>query len=139
MNRDKFSEKLHEINNVSLITLGLSAGYGYTYVLDRIIFSTALNTGFGVQRTNYEIIEGGGHTLYFNPALSLNLKAALRYDQLNFFSGIMATYHNNYALNAKLFNAENYMGKIVLFVGYRFNVKQNGRVILRKLGLVDYN
>ncbi len=83
--------------------------------------------------------DGTGHTLSLNPALNLNFRAALRSDNANFFSGVMGTYVNNYTLNSKLFNTENYMGRLVMFVGYRFNVKQNGRKILRAIGLVDYN
>jgi hypothetical protein len=139
MQADKFTPLLHSINNISLITVGLSGGYGYTYVYKKIILSSAVNAGAGVQKTNYESIDGRGHTLSFNPSLYLNVKSALRYDNNNFFSGIMATYMNNYTLNARLFDTENYMGKMVAFVGYRFNVRQNGRKALRAMGLIDYN
>lgn len=133
-----FDLRLHPLRNISQILVGLSGGYGYTFVYRQFILSNVINGGLGVQRTNYENFDKKGHTLSFNPALHLNVKTAVRYDNENFFIGIMATYLNNYKLNSSMFNTENFMGKIVGFCGYRFNLKQNGRIILRKLKLVDY-
>ena len=135
----EFSPKLYDINRVSLITVGLSGGYGYTYVYRKLIASTSVNIGFGGQKTNYATLDGKGYSLSINPSVHFNAKAAVRYDNLRFFIGLMATYDNNYTLNPSLFNTENYISRIMLFSGYRFNIKQNGRKVLKTLGLIDYN
>lgn len=137
--RPLFSPELHDIYRISLITAGLSGGYGYTFVYKKIILSSAINVGFGPQKTNYETKDEKGHTLSINPSAHLNAKGAIRYDNLRFFIGILSSYDNNYTLNPKLFNTESYIARIVVFSGYRFNIKQNGRKALRALGLIDYN
>lgn len=137
--RDTFSTKLSDINRISLITIGLSGGYGYTYVYKKLIISSAVNVGFGGQKTNYATTDEKGHTLSINPSVHLNAKAAIRYDNLRFFVGLLSTYDNNYTLNPKLFNTESYIARLMLFSGYRFNIKQNGRKVLKAMRLVDYN
>lgn len=137
--RPDFTPGLGDINRISLINIGLSGGYGYNYVYKKLIASTAINFGFGGQKTNYSTVDGVGHTLSVNPSVHLNIKAALRYDNLRFFIGIMSIYDTNYTLNPRFFNTENYISKVLLFSGYRFNLKGNGRKVLRALGLVDYN
>ena len=137
--RPVFSPELYNIYRVSLITVGLSAGYGYTFVYKKIILSSAVNLGFGGQKTNYASFNDVGHTLSINPSVHLNAKAAIRYDNLRFFIGILSTYDNNYTLNPELFNTESYIAKVLLFSGYRFNIKQNGRKVLKALRLIDYN
>ena len=137
--RPVFSPELYDIYRISLITVGLSAGYGYTFVYKKIILSSAVNVGFGGQKTNYETVDNRGHTLSINPSVHLNAKAAVRYDNLRFFIGILSTYDNNYTLNPELFNTESYIARVLLFTGYRFNIKQNGRKVLKAMGLVDYN
>jgi hypothetical protein len=137
--RDQFSADLYDIRNVSLITVGLSGGYGYTFVYKKIILSSVVNLGFGAQKTNYETIDQIGHTLAINPSVHLNAKAAIRYDNLRFFVGILSNYDNNYTLNPRLFNTQSYIAKIMLFGGYRFNIHQNGKKVLKALKLIDYN
>lgn len=137
--RSDFSDRLLDVKRVSLITVGFSGGYGYSFVYKKIIFTSVVNIGLGGQKTNYDMRDGKGHTLSLNPALNLNAKAAIRYDNLRFFVGLMSNYSTNYTLNPELFNTESYIARVVLFCGYRFNIKQNGRKILRALGLVDYN
>ncbi|PBQ30789.1 hypothetical protein CNR22_03025 [Sphingobacteriaceae bacterium] len=134
-----FSPKLYAINKISLITVGLSAGYGYTFVYKKIILSSAVNVGFGGQKTNYTTTDDKGHTLSINPSVHLNAKAAIRYDNLRFFIGLLSSYDNNYTLNPELFNTESYIARLVVFSGYRFNIKQNGSKVLRAMGLIDYN
>lgn len=137
--RSSFSPELYDIYTISLITVGLSAGYGYTFVYKKIILSSAINAGIGAQKTNYETIDDKGHTLSINPSVHLNAKAAIRYDNLRFFIGLLSSYDNNYTLNPKLFNTESYIARILIFSGYRFNIKQNGRKVLKAMRLVDYN
>jgi hypothetical protein len=137
--QDYFSDQFYNINRISLITIGLSAGYGYSYVYKKIIVTSLVNVGFAGQKTNYATNEGAGYTLPLSPSVHLDAKAAIRYDNLRFFFGIMSNYSNNYTLNPSLFNTENYTARVVLFCGYRFNIRQNGRRLLRFLGLVDYN
>lgn len=137
--RSSFNYQLHPVHHISLITVGLSAGYGYTLVYKKIILSTAINLGLGGQKTNYGTLDGNEHSLALNPAVNLNAKAAIRYDNLRFFIGILSSYNNNYTLNPHLFNTENYVARVLIFSGYRFNIKQNGRKVLRAIGLVDYN
>jgi len=137
--RDTFSLALSDIHRISLITIGLSGGYGYTYVYKKIVLSTAINVGFGGQKTNYETLDRKGHTLSVNPSVHLNVKGAIRYDNLRFFIGILSTYDNNYTLNPEMFNTESYIARILIFSGYRFNIKQNGHKFLRAMGLVDYD
>jgi len=134
-----FSPRLNEMNKVTVVIVGLSGGYGYTHVRKKILFSTAANIGAGGQKTNYTIVNDGKHSLPLNLALHINAKASLRYDNLRFFTGILATYDTNYSPFVSRFNTENYIGRIVAFVGYRFNLKQNGRRVLKAMGLVDYN
>ena len=134
-----FSPLLSEVNKISVITVGISGGYGYTYVYKKIIFSTVANIGVGGQKTNYTTIDRKEHSLVLNLATNLNAKTALRYDNLKFFSGVMATYENNISFNFKLFNTQSYISKIVLFAGYRFNMKRNGKKVLKAMGLIDYN
>jgi len=133
-----FSTLFSEVNKIFVNTFGVSAGYGYTYVYKKLILSAALNMGLGGQVTSYTFQEGSSHILPLNGSLNLNAKIAIRYDNLRFFSGLMATYDNNYSFNPGLFNTENYIGKIVFFVGYRFNIKKNGRKVLKAMGLIDY-
>jgi hypothetical protein len=137
--QENFSQQLYDINNISLITVGLTAGYGYTFVYRKFILSTAINAGGGGQKTNYETVDKKGHTLSLNPTLHLNIKSALRFDNMNYFAGVMANYVNNYTVNPRLFNTENFMGKVVLFAGYRFNLKRNGQKVLKALKLIDYD
>ena len=133
-----FSPLVNDINKISVITVGISGGYGYTYVHKKIILSTAAGIGIGGQKTNYTTIDDKGHTLYFNLSAHVNAKGSIRYDNQRFFSGLLATYDNNFTFNSKLFNTESYIAKVVFFVGYRFNIKQNGLKMLKALGLVDY-
>ncbi|MDI1354834.1 MAG: DUF4421 family protein [bacterium] len=133
------SPELYDINRISLITIGLSVGHGYTYVYKKIIVSAVLNLGAGGQKTNYTTLDSAGHTLSLNPTLHLNAKGSIRYDNQKFFFGFMSTYDNNYSLNPTLFNTSNYISKIMFFSGYRFNIKKNGRKLLKAMGLVDYN
>ncbi|MBL7932609.1 MAG: DUF4421 family protein [Bacteroidia bacterium] len=137
--RNEFSPELRTINRISIYTLGLSAGYGYSFVYKKIILTAAFNIGAGAQINNYETNDKVGHALPINASLHLNSKAAIRYDNYRFFVGLMSNYSNNYALSPRLFNTETYTARLVLFCGYRFNIKQNGRKVLRTLGLVDYN
>lgn len=134
-----FSPGLRDIYQISLATAGLSAGYGYTLVFKKIILSSAINAGFGAQKTSYVITSGKEQELAINPSIHLNLKAAIRYDNLRFFIGLLSNYDNKYTINPELFNTQNYTARIVVFSGYRFNVKQNGRKVLKAMGLVDYN
>ncbi len=133
-----FSPLLSEINQISQITAGASGGYGYTFVYKKIIFSLALNIGLGGQKTFYRTIEGDNESLRLNLTSSINAKNAIRYDNLRFFIGVLTSYDNNFAFNSKVFNNEKYIARIVGFVGYRFNIKQNGRKVLKFMGLVDY-
>ncbi len=134
----EFSTLFSEVTKIFVNTFGVSGGYGYTYVYKKLILSAALNVGFGGQLINYTRKEGESHLMPLNGSLNINGKMAIRYDNLRFFSGLMATYDNNYAFNPGLFNTENYIGKIVFFVGYRFNIKKNGRKVLKAMGLIDY-
>ena len=136
--RTDFSPQVYDITHISLITVGLSAGYGYTFVYKKIIVSSAINAGFGEQKTNYTTSDGHDHTLHINPSVHFNARGAARYDNLRFFIGIMSTYDTNYSLNPQVFNTGNYIAKLLLFSGYRFHIKRDGRKILRAMGLVDY-
>lgn len=136
--RDNFSPVLNTINKIRVTTLGASGGYGYTFVYKKIIYSNCVNIGLGAQSTSYHTIDGSEHKQSLSPSIHLNAKSALRYDNLRFFTGILATYDNNYAFSKHDFKTENYIAKVVLFAGYRFNIKQNGRKVLKALRLVDY-
>lgn len=136
---NNFTSLLTEINQISQISAGGSGGYGYTFVYKKIILSAALNIGLGGQKTYYRTLEGKNEDLKINLATSINGKMALRYDNIRFFIGALASYDNNYAFNTRVFNNEKYIARVVGFVGYRFNIKQNGRKVLRAIGLVDYN
>ncbi len=134
-----FTEALYNITSLSVLGAGLTVGYGYTYVRKKIVFSTALNVGAGGQKTDFAKNDGSSENMPLNLTLHLSAKAALRYDNLKFFSGVLATYDNNYTPFVISFNSENYIGKVVLFVGYRFNIRKNGEKILKKMGLIGYN
>lgn len=134
-----FSQTLYNITRLSVIGAGLSAGYGYTYVRKKILVSTAVNIGAGGQKTDFSRNNGSSENIPVNLTLHLSAKASVRYDNLRFFSGVLATYDNNYTPFVISFNSENYIGKIVVFVGYRFNIRQNGEKILKKMGLIGYN
>lgn len=136
---DKFSPLLSEINQITQLTIGLSGGYGYTFVRKKIILSFAVNAGAGGQKTYYRTLDGGSESLKLNPTSSINAKHVIRYDNLRFFIGVLASYDNNFAFNSTVFNNNKYIARVVGFAGYRFNVKQNGRKLLRAMGLVDYN
>lgn len=133
-----FSPILNEVNKISVIVIGLSCGYGYTYVYKKIILSSAINIGLGGQKTNYTTLDKIGHSLGLRLASHINAKAAIRYDNLKFFTGLLATYDSNFAFKPQEFNVESYVSRIVFFVGYRFNIKRNGRKILKAMRLVDY-
>lgn len=133
-----FTPLVSEVNKISVITIGVSGGYGYTFAYKKIIASSMLNLGVGGQKTNYTTIDKEGHTLSLNVALHGNAKASIRYDNLRVFTGFMATYDNNFTFNTKIFSTDNYIAKIIFFAGYRFNVKHNGRKLLKFMGLVDY-
>lgn len=134
----KFSPNLTEINKISQLTVGLSGGYGYTFVYKKIIFSIAVNVGVGGQKTYYRTLSGGSQSLKLNLAANINAKNAIRYDNQKFFIGVLTSYDNNVAFNPQVFNTEKYIARIVGFVGYRFNIKKNGRNVLKAMGLIDY-
>ena len=134
--RDNFSDQVNTIKKLTSTTLGLSIGYGYTYVYKKIIFSNCLNVGMGGQTTNFYTIDDSHFKQPICSSVHVNAKSTLRYDDLRFFSGVLATYENNYALSTTNFKTENYMAKVMVFVGYRFNF--NSRKILKKLKLIDY-
>jgi hypothetical protein len=136
--RPQFSPLLNEIKKFELINLGASIGYGYTYVYKKIIYSNCINIGFGGQKTSYFKTDDIKYHQPITASAHLNAKSSLRYDNLRFFSGILATYDNNYGFSAKEFKTQNYIAKVVFFVGYRFNIKQNGHKILKAMKLVDY-
>lgn len=137
---NNFSPALSEINQVSQISAGLSGGYGHTFVIyKKFSFAIAFNVGIGGQKTYYRTIGGQDKSFRINLATAINAKNALRYDNMRFFAGVLATYDGNFAFNEVMFNNTKYIARIVGFVGYRFNIKQNGRKVLRALGLVDYN
>lgn len=133
-----FSSPINTVNKISLLTIGVSGGYGYTYVYKKIIFSNALNIGLGGQKTKYETVDKSSHNLPLSLTSHVNAKAALRYDNSTFFTGVLATYDNDFSLLSERFTVENYISRVVLFFGYRFNIKQNGRKVLKAMGLVDY-
>lgn len=135
---NKFTPLLTEINRISQMTVGISGGYGYTYVYKKIIFSIAVNIGIGGQKTYYRTLDGGAESLKLNLAANINAKNAIRYDNLKFFVGVLTSYDNNVAFNPKVFNTEKYISRIVGFVGYRFNIKKNGRKVLKAMGLIDF-
>ncbi|HEY0029768.1 MAG TPA: DUF4421 family protein [Bacteroidia bacterium] len=134
-----FSPLLNQVNKISLITVGVSAGYGYTFVYKKFIFSTAINIGLGGQETNYTTIDKKNHSQSIHASVNVNARSALRYDNLRFFYGTMGAYENNFIFNSKEFNTENYIAKLVVFAGYRFNAKQRSKKILKALRLIDYN
>lgn len=136
--RDRFSPVLNTIDKISVTTLGASGGYGYTYVYKKIIYSNCINIGLGAESTVYHTLDDSDHKQSLDPGIHLNAKSTLRYDNLRFFTGILASYDNNYAFSKHDFKTENYIAKVVFFAGYRFNIKQNGRGVLRALKLVDY-
>lgn len=135
---NKFTPLLTGINKISQTTFGVSCGYGYTYVYKKIIFSIAVNIGIGGQKTYYRTLNGGAEELKLNLAANINAKNAIRYDNLKFFIGFLTSYDNNVAFNPKVFNTEKYISRLVGFVGYRFNIKKNGRKVLKAMGLVDF-
>ena len=135
---NKFTPLLKEINRISQLTAGLSGGYGYSFVYKKIIFSIALNIGIGGQKTYYRTLDGRSEELKLNFAANINAKNAIRYDNLKFFVGVLTSYDNNVAFNPQIFNTEKYISRIVGFVGYRFNIKKNGRKILKAMSLIDY-
>lgn len=136
--REQFSPLLNTIDKVRVTTLGASGGYGYTFVYKKIIFSHCINVGLGSQSTSYHTLDDSDHEQSISPSIHLNAKSALRYDNLRFFTGVLATYDNNYAFSNQDFKTENYIAKVVFFAGYRFNIKQNGSRVLKALKLVDY-
>lgn len=136
---ESFSWLIKNMRKTTVIAAGLSGGYGYTWVHKKILFSTALNIGLGGQKINYKLSDHSAHELPLNMGIHFTGKASLRYDNLRFFNGIMATYDNNYSAFVMHFNTTNYLGKVVVFAGYRFNLKHNGRRVLKAMGLVDYN
>lgn len=136
--RSYFSNALQDVNSISVITLGLSFGYGYTFVYRKMILSSVVNLGAGGQKTNYTSLDDKGHSLALNGSVHMNAKASVRYDNMRFFSGLMATYDDNRIYNKRFFNAGNYISRLIFFTGYRFNLKQNGRKVLKFMGLMDY-
>ncbi len=136
--RDNFSPLLNEIRKITMINLGVSGGYGYTFVYKKLIYSNCVNVGIGEQKTTYYKTDEQAYKKPLTASVHLNAKSSLRYDDLWFFSGVMATYDNNYAFSAREFKTQNYIAKVVFFVGYRFNIKQNGRKVLRAMKLIDY-
>lgn len=136
--REGFSEKVQRIKTVSVITVGVNGGYGYTHVYRKIVSGVLVNVGAGGQKTNYKTLDEQGHSLELSLALKANVKLMMRYDNLRFFSGIMATYDNNYMINKSMLNCNSYLGKVLFFAGYRFNAKKNGEKVLKALGLIDY-
>ena len=134
-----FSPLLYETNKISVITVGVSGGYGYTYVYKKILFSSAVSIGAGGQKTNYATIDNAGHSLPLSLSIHGNAKAAVRYDNIKFFTGLLATYDTNYSIITRDFNTESYISRVVFFVGYRFNIKRNGQKILKAMRLIDYN
>ncbi len=133
-----FSEQVNNINSLSIIDVGVSAGYGYNIVYKRLILSSAFNLGLGAQKTNYKTIYNQSADLAMRAAYHINAKAAIRYDNVRFFVGLLASYDSNFTWQPKEFNVPSYISRTVLFVGYRFNVKQNGRKLLKAMGLVDF-
>jgi len=137
---NNFSPALSTINQVSQISAGVNGGYGHTFVIyKKFSFAIALNVGIGGQKTYYRTIDGQDKSFRINLATAINAKNALRYDNMRFFAGVLATYDGNFAFNEVMFNNTKYIARVVGFVGYRFNIRQNGRKVLRALGLVDYN
>lgn len=135
-----FTPALSEINQVSQISAGISGGYGHTFVIyKKFSFSIAVNVGIGGQKTYYRTLDGRNKSFKLNPATAINAKNALRYDNMRFFVGVLATYDGNFAFNEVMFNNTKYIARVVGFVGYRFNIRKNGRKVLKALGLVDYN
>ncbi len=137
---NNFSPSLSEINQVSQISAGVSGGYGHTFVIyKKFSFAIAVNVGIGGQKTYYRTIVGEDKSFRINLATAINAKNALRYDNMRFFAGVLATYDGNFAFNEVMFNNTKYIARVVGFVGYRFNIRQNGRKVLRAMGLIDYN
>lgn len=137
---NNFSPILRQINQISQISAGLSGGYGYTFVIyKKFSYSIAVNLGLGAQKTYYRTIDGHDESFKLNLATNMNAKNALRYDNMRFFVGVLATYDNNFAFNEVMFNNTKYIARVVGFVGYRFNIKKNGRKVLKAFGLVDYD
>lgn len=136
--RQEVSSILSQLTSVSVNTFGVSGGYGYTYVYKQMLVSAALNLGCGGQEINYSTSDSRTHAMPLGVSANTNAKVAIRYDNLHLFTGIMATYDNNYTFNTGLFNTENYIGKVEFFIGYRFPLKDHGRRVLKALKLIDY-
>lgn len=134
-----FSPLLSEINQISQISAGVMGGYGYTFVYKRISLSMALTIGAGGQKTYYKKMDGHNESFRINLLTSINAKSALRYDNRNYFVGLLATYDNSFAFNTRVMNVSRYLGRMVAFVGYRFDATKQERKVLKWLKLIDYN
>jgi hypothetical protein len=136
--KDYFSGTVKDLNRISAYTVGVSEGYGYTLVVKKIICSSALNVGVGGRKLTYTTTDDVNHTSDLNLSAHLNARAAIRYDNLIMFGGVMATYDTDFAYFTRLFNTENYIARIVFFVGYRFHVTKQSHKMLKRMGLIDY-
>lgn len=136
---NNFSPLLSEINQISQISAGVMGGYAYTFVYKKISLSMALTIGAGGQKTYYKKMDGQNESFRINLLTSINGKSALRYDNQNYFVGLLAAYDNSFAFNTRIMNVDRYLGRMVAFVGYRFDASKQERKVLKWLKLIDYN
>lgn len=99
----------------------------------------ALTIGAGGQKTYYKKMDGQNESFRINLLTSINGKSALRYDNQNYFVGLLAAYDNSFAFNTRIMNVDRYLGRMVAFVGYRFDASKQERKVLKWLKLIDYN
>ena len=75
-------------NIASHIGLGISAGYGYTFVIHKRFFVTAMASAGAGLGYSYTSAPGEGRTSAFGPEYDLNLKCAAGYNYGKYFAGV---------------------------------------------------
>lgn len=120
-------------------SFGLNLGYIYTLVFLKKCYATASAVqGIGAEQLVYVHDDNSIKNRFSGGAGKLNIRLALGYDNGRYFVGAMGM-TDYYLLRGKSSSTFDYsLGKVMVYIGYRFSVLKTEKKILRHFKLTNY-
>jgi len=124
----------------SSYSIGRNAGYIQTLVfLKKCYMTFSVIPGLGYEQTTYTREDNSTYKSETALSSKVNVRLATGYNTGNFYTGAMVM-TDYFLFSSKTLDTKfNYaIGKLRVFVGYRFSYEKAERKLLRKLNLIDY-
>jgi len=132
-------DSLSYLQSATLQTYGLNIGYIHTFLFLKSFYTTiSFVQGLGLEQTLYNSEKGESYSSPLRGAAKINCRFALGYNLGRLYIGTMGIV-DYFFFSSKTNTTFNFnMGKVCVFVGYRFYFVKAEKKILRKLNLIDY-